>query len=75
MRLTPQGLVPVAQLSSTDKPVGNDIWLRSRTGRAVIHRQFQMSGEQFFAEFGTEGWQPFLQITNGKCEILRPVPF
>lgn len=41
----------------------------------MIHRQFQLTGEQFFAEFGAAGWQPFLQISNGKCEVLRPVPF
>jgi two-component sensor histidine kinase len=43
--------------------------------KPVIHRQFQTDGEQFFTEFGAEGWQPFLQISNGKCEVLRPVPF
>ncbi len=75
MRLTPQRLIPVAKLPIPDKPIINDIWLRSRNGQAVIHRQFHTSGEHFFTEFGTEGWQPFLQITNGKCEILRPVPF
>lgn len=75
VRLTPQRLIPVAQLPPTNKPVINDIWLRTRNGQAVIHHQLQLTGEQFFAEFGTEGWQPFLQITNGKYEVLRPVPF
>lgn len=75
VRLTPQRLIPVAQLPPTNKPIVNETWQRTRNGQAVIHRQFQLTGEQFFAEFGTEGWQPFLQITNGKCEILRPVPF
>lgn len=72
MRITPQRLIPVAKLLETSKM---DIWLRARTGQAVIHRQFQMAGEQFFTEFDIEGWQPFLQISNGKCKILRPVPF
>lgn len=75
MRITPQRLSQVVKLPIPTKPIINDIWLRSRNGQAVIHRQFQTDGEQFFTEFGAEGWQPFLQITNGKCEVLRPVPF
>ncbi len=75
MRLTPQRLNRVAKLPIPSKPIINDIWLRSRNGQAVIHRQFQTSGEQFFTEFGAKGWQPFLQISNDKCEVIRPVPF
>ena len=75
MRITPQRLIPVGKLPVSSKPIISDVWLRSGNGQAVIHRQFQMDEEQFFAESGAEGWQPFLQINKGKCEVLRPVPF
>lgn len=74
------GLVQITQkkltllIKNPSLSQSNDAWLRSRSGKAVIHRQ-SSSEELFFSEFGVGNWQPFLKITKGKCDVLRTVSF
>lgn len=71
--ITSQQLAPIYQLPQKAGTV--DSWLRSRGGQAVIHRQFGGQNEQFLTEFGSNNWQPFLQIVNKKWKVLHPIPF
>ena len=73
VEITPERLTPVAKVLQNAS--ATDSWLRARGGETVIYRYFGGKNEQFLTEFGPNNWQPFLQITNQKWEVLRPIEF
>lgn len=74
VKITKKRLIPFKDLLP-NRSIAGDVWLRARQGQAVIERRFENEKMEYLSHSDVAGWQPFLAIDKGQCEVLRTVPF